>query len=87
MGRLSPAPTVRQVVGANGVARLVEADMRFTRADSPGQNTILAVVHVQAETATPGTQDAIRRDLSQAVRERLRTRFNVTPLVDLTVLE
>ncbi|MGK7870514.1 DUF389 domain-containing protein [Falsiroseomonas sp. E2-1-a20] len=81
------AAEVRQMVEASGVARLVEADLRFTRADIQGKDTLLAVVHVQADAAAAVSQDTIRRDLSRVIRDRLGQGFNATPLVDLTVLE
>jgi uncharacterized hydrophobic protein (TIGR00271 family) len=81
----------REVAAVPGVW-LVNADVRFTRADIPDQDTLLIVLHVQrasdeGEVARPA--DAETADL---VRERVRlvvtgAHPSVTPLVDVTVLE
>ncbi len=74
----------RAVVKDSGIAQLVQADAEFTRADISGQNTLLVTVYVQQ-----GQEDAAttRARLSAAIRDRLRRDYNVTPLVDVTVLE
>ena len=80
------AAEVRQAVDGSGVARLVEANVRFTRADIPGRNTLLVLVHVQP-SGRGATPEAIRQELSRAIRSRLSERFDVMPLVDVTVLD
>jgi uncharacterized membrane protein len=75
---------VQRTVNESGLARLVEANARFTRANIPGQNTLLVTVFVQAPPA--GAADAIRQQLSAAINARLAEGFNATPLVDVTVL-
>ena len=77
------AADVRDAVEASGVARLVQADARFTRADIKGQDTLLVTVHVQAER---GSDAEIASALTQSVKQRLRAEYNATPLVDVTVL-
>ena len=74
----------RAVVKDSGIAQLVQADAQFTRANIPGQNTLLVTVYVQQ-----GQEDAAttRARLSAAIKQRLRREYNVTPLVDVTVLE
>jgi uncharacterized hydrophobic protein (TIGR00271 family) len=77
---------IRDAVEADGTARLVRAEVRFTRADTPGQATLLAVVRVRP---VPGTPDdgGLRSRLSDAVQAILVRRHpGVVPLVDLTVL-
>lgn len=78
---------VEQVVKHSGVARLVEANLRFTRPDIDDQDTLLAVVYVQARADAPTSEAALRQTLSQAIRSRLASRFAVTPLVTITVLD
>lgn len=74
---------VRQVVEASGLARLVEADVRFSREHIPNQRTLLAKVHVMTNASDP---DAIERRLADRIGTRLTERFEATPLVDVTVL-
>lgn len=79
---------VQQVVQQNDVARLVESNVRFTRADIPGQETLLCVVYVQRQPNITRSAEQIRADLTQAIQTRLLEQgFKVTPLVDVTVLE
>jgi uncharacterized hydrophobic protein (TIGR00271 family) len=80
------AAEVQQVVEASGIARLVEAQVRFTRAELERGNALLVLAHVlpAADGAAP---DAIRRQLGEAIRARLSAQFDVRPLVDVTVLE
>ena len=78
---------VQEVVNQSGQARLVEARVRFTRADIPGQDTLLAVVHVQPEASQRGPAASLERELTEQLKRRMREHFDVTPLVDLTVLD
>lgn len=75
---------VKAAVENSGIARLVQANAQFTRADIAGQNTLLVTVHVQGER---DRSEQTRTLLRRAIKERLRARYNVTPLVDVTVLE
>lgn len=64
----------------------MEASVRFTRADIPGQDTLLAVVYVQPAAAE--SPDQLRSELRAAIQQRLRGQgFDVTALVDVIVLE
>ena len=81
------AAEVRKAVNDSGVASLVEAEVRFTRASIRGQNSLLAVLHVQPTgSGTPMSDKAIKSRLTRMVTERLRHDFDVTPLIDLTVV-
>jgi hypothetical protein len=67
---------------------LASADVRFTRADIPDQSTLLIVLHVQRRDDN-GVGD---QELGTGVVERVRRAIddagmNVTPLVDVTVLD
>lgn len=75
---------VQRTVNESGLARLVEANARFTRADIPGQNTLLVTLFVQAPDVSDG--ETLRRRLSEAIKTRLSKEFSATPLVDVTVL-
>lgn len=79
------AASIEKAIDQTGVAQLIEANVRFTRADVKGQNLLLCVLYV--EPAAPGMSD-------DEVRERVRTAVfdsvripNVTPLVAVTVVE
>jgi uncharacterized membrane protein len=79
------AAEVKQVINESGLAKPVEINVRFTRADIPGQTTLLVQAYVQASANE--AQDPIRRQVSDAIRTRLNDQFNLQPLVDLTVLD
>lgn len=79
---------VQRVVEDSGLARVVETNVRFTRADIGGQNSLLAVVYVQPADGVDLSAAAIRRQLTERIQARLRQAgFRVTPLVDVTVLQ
>lgn len=81
------AEVVSEVVSGSPVAKLVEANVRFTRAEIPGQETLLGVLYVQRTTQAAPSDGDIARQLRGAIGRRLRERgFHVTPLVDITVL-
>ncbi|MBD2093493.1 DUF389 domain-containing protein [Microcoleus sp. FACHB-1515] len=79
---------LQQVVEQNDSVQLVESNVRFTRANIQGQNTLLCVVYVQRQPEAMQTAEQIRADLTQAIQSRLLNQdFNATPLVDVIVLE
>jgi uncharacterized membrane protein len=79
---------VEEAINESGLARLVNADVRFTRPNISGQHTVLVVIHVQSARGTLDTAD-VKRSLEARVRDVIVSResYAVTPLVDLTVLE
>jgi uncharacterized hydrophobic protein (TIGR00271 family) len=79
------AAEIQTIVNGSGLAQPVEIDVRFTRADIADQNTMLVVAYVQRTSAQP--PDQIRTRLVADIQRQLRSNFNVTPLVSLTVLE
>lgn len=79
---------VQQVVQQNHFAQLVEANVRFTRANIQGQNTLLSVVYVQRQSEATQSAEQIHAELTQAIQTRLlKQGFNATPLVNVIVLE
>jgi uncharacterized membrane protein len=79
---------VQEVVEQSGLADLVESNVRFTRADISGQNTLLCILYVQRSPGAKESADAIRDRLTQLVQNRLLDgNFDVTPLVYVTVLK
>ncbi|MGG6295120.1 DUF389 domain-containing protein [Leptolyngbya sp. AN02str] len=79
---------IQSVIQQNELAELVEANVRFTRASIAEQNTLLCVVYVQRADGVNLPAEAIRDRLTQAIQTRLLEQgFDVTPLVDIQVLE
>ena len=82
------ALVMERAVEEADLAGLVEVSARFTRADLPGQNTLLGEVYVQRPAGSPLPPDSIADRLTRRVQERLLADgFDVTPLVSVTVLE
>lgn len=79
---------VRSSIEDTQLAQVVDTNLRFTRADIPGQNTLLVTAYVQRVKGIQMGDRRLRRELSQAIKAALdREKFQVTPLVDLTILE
>ncbi len=79
---------VNRVVENSGYAGLVEANMRFTRSSIQGQNTLLGDVYVQRLQGATLTDEQIKQQLTQQIQsDILGQGFNVTPLMNVTVLE
>ena len=72
----------RDVVETFETVELIQANARFTRADVQGQNTVLITIYAQGDE-----EDAPRQALGSAVKRRIAAEYNVTPLVDVTILE
>ena len=79
---------IQQVIEASGTTQLVEANIRFTRSKIQGQNTLLGVVYVQRQPGVTASSQEIRNTLTRQIQTRLlKQGFNVTPLIDVNVLE
>ncbi len=79
---------IGQVIAASGTTKLVEANIRFTRSEVEGQNTLLGVVYVQRQPGVTASTEEISDTLTRAIQTRLLAQgFNVTPLIDVNVLE
>lgn len=79
---------IQKVVDDSGLATLVEADVRFTRPNIEGQNTLLGTVYVQRQQGVEQSTETIRAELTQDIQMHLLNQgFNVTPLIDVSVLE
>ncbi|MBE9182488.1 DUF389 domain-containing protein [Oculatella sp. LEGE 06141] len=79
---------IQTAVERSGLATLVEANVRFTRPDITGQNTLLGTVYVQRQSSVDETAEAIQTQLTEDIQMRLLDQnFNVTPLIEVTVLE
>lgn len=78
---------IQQVVEAEPEAQLVEANVRFTRSTIPDQTTLLGIVYVQRQAGVTGSNTEIRDRIRRNIQARLKEEFNVTPLIDVSVLE
>jgi uncharacterized membrane protein len=79
---------IQEVVDKSGVVELVEANVRFTGPKIEGQNTLLGVVYVQRRAGVTESSEQIRDQITRAIQTRLLEQgFNVTPLIDVSVLE
>jgi uncharacterized hydrophobic protein (TIGR00271 family) len=82
------AAHMQQVIYESGLALPVEINARFTRTELPHRNTLLGVAYVQRRVGvTLGSED-IRNRITRDIQERLiGAGFQITPLVDVIVLE
>ncbi|MBF2050178.1 MAG: TIGR00341 family protein [Elainella sp. C42_A2020_010] len=78
---------IQQVVEQSDWVELVEANLRFTRPNIQGQNTLLGTIYVQRRAGVNLSDADIRNRLTQDIQTRLLEQgFEVTPLMDVTVL-
>lgn len=79
---------VQQVIQEIEAVDLIESNVRFTGSQIPGQNPLLAVVYVQRSQPTNESIEQLRDRLTQRIQTRiLEQGFNVTPLIDVKILE
>lgn len=79
---------IQKAVNNSGLAELVEANVRFTPTNIQGQNTLLGSVYVQRQAGATQSAEEIRSRLTESIqRQLLNQEFNVTPLIDVSVLE
>ncbi|MBE9146463.1 DUF389 domain-containing protein [Planktothrix mougeotii] len=78
---------IQKAVSESDLAELIEANVRFTRPSINDQNTLLGVVYVQRQSGVTASDQEIRQRLTQIIQNRLvQQGFNVTPLIDVSVL-
>ncbi|MFB2833042.1 DUF389 domain-containing protein [Floridanema evergladense] len=79
---------IQKAVNESNLAELIEANVRFTRPSIQRQNTLLGVVYVQRKSGVTVSDREIRQRLTNAIQNRLLQQgFNITPLIDVSVLE
>ncbi|MFH7023981.1 MAG: TIGR00341 family protein [Heteroscytonema crispum UTEX LB 1556] len=79
---------VQKTVEQVGLAKLVESNVRFTRSNIEGQDTLLSVIYVQRQPGVTASNEEISSRLTQSIQAQLlKQDLNVTPLVDVNVLE
>lgn len=85
------AAVVQDAVDNSGIARLVETNVRFTRANITGQSSLLIELYAQVQTGEPLSFEEnrrISRQLTDLIKSRIKEEnFDVTPLVSVNVLE
>lgn len=82
------ATEIQKLVDNSDLAKLVEANVRFTRPSIKGQNTLLGVIYVQRLSGVKMPSEEIGSYLTQAIQTHLlEQEFNVTPLIAVNVLE
>lgn len=81
------AAVVRQVINESDLAEPVEIQVRFTRADIPGQNSCLVVGYLQRKDGVTMREEEVQERLAHGIALAVRSEHkNVTPLVTLTLL-
>ena len=79
---------IEDVIKQSRLVNLVEADVRFTRPNIPGRDTLLAVVYVRRHPGVGGPTGEVSAELTRSIQERiLRRGYKVRPLVNVTLLE
>ncbi|MCU0535163.1 MAG: TIGR00341 family protein [Hydrococcus sp. Prado102] len=79
---------IQEVVNESRLAKLLEANVRFTAPNIESQNTLLVTLYVQRQAGVRASSQEIRQRLMQSIQQHLlEGGFNVTPLVDVSVLE
>lgn len=79
---------IQKVLDNSDLAQLVEANVHFTRSTIKGQNTLLGIVYVQRQAGVTASDQEIRSRITQDIQSHLLEQgFNVTPLIDVSVLE
>lgn len=69
-------------------ARLVEANLRFTRPDLTATEVLLGVLYVERVPPTIASTEQIQEQIREGVQEALLGEgYNVRPLIDVNVLE
>jgi uncharacterized membrane protein len=81
------ADKVQTLVETDGLAKLIESNVRFTHVNIAGQNSLLITLYVHRRPGVDLSTDRIRRTLRERLVATLNRQFRVTPLVDLTVFE
>lgn len=77
---------IQKVINSSDLAKLAYADVQFTQTIKD-QNTLLCLLQVQRKSQDVPT-DQIKDRLTKTVQSRLMEQdFNITPLVNITVLE
>lgn len=80
------AAEIQNIVEANKQVNLIESNVRFTRANINGQNSLLCILYVQRKSGSTENPETIKRNLTTAIQRGL-IKFNIVPLIDITVID
>jgi uncharacterized hydrophobic protein (TIGR00271 family) len=79
---------IQQVVQDNSLVKLVEANIRFTRSNIEGQDTLLCILYVQRNSEVTLSKEKISESLTRDIQNYVKkVGYNVTPLVQVTVFD
>ena len=79
---------IQEVISHDPYVSLIETNVRFTRASIEGQNTLLSDIYVQPRAGQNIAASSTSRRLTTEIQNELLSRgFNVTPLVNVTLLK
>lgn len=81
------ATEVQRIVNDSDIVDPVEVNVRFTRADIGGQDTLLVIVYTQRSAEADAAAADIEDDLADRIGSVLTSQFDVTPVVHVVVLE
>ncbi len=78
---------IQEVIEGDPYVSLVESNVAFTRANIDEQNTLLSTVYVQPRKGQSISEESTSRRLTKEIQDQfLEEGFNITPLVNVTVL-
>lgn len=79
---------VQEAMNQTDLAQLVQSEARFTRSDIPGQNTLYIHVIAQQDSSSGSSEEADKAAITELIQQRILAEgFDVTPLVDVTLLQ
>ncbi|PZO52116.1 MAG: TIGR00341 family protein [Phormidesmis priestleyi] len=82
------ASIIQTVIKNDSDISLVETNVRFSPSNIPGQNTLLSDIYVQPKNGQTLSSESVSRRLSRQIQtELLESGFDVTSLVNVTLLE
>ena len=76
------AALVKETIDADTRVELVESNVRFTRADTPGKDALLIEVFIKTKTDLAGSKNETQSDLVQTLKQNvIREGYSVRPMV------
>ncbi len=79
---------VQTVIDKSKLAKVVEANSRFTRSNIKGQNSLLVIAYVQRKKEVVFSDEEIKKKLRHRIARSIREKHeNVMPLVEVTILQ
>lgn len=79
---------IQSYIEKHPAVRLVETNVRFTRSETEGENPLLCVIYLQKTSSAAQSATELEQQLTEGIKkEVLQKGYNVTPLVQVNVLE